>query len=182
MKPFLKKIAKIGLTDRNNSLTGGIFACVYAVLVYLTTLNTKIYIQKPIVSTTIPRLICYVMFGIGVVMILRWVIALKQGTLKYSAKDIENMEKEPDINDLFVKITPYCCFILLTLYVYLMKPLGFMAASALYITVQIPLLAVDFKPKTFLKALAVGVVTAVLSYLIFSKGFGLHLPTNRLGF
>lgn len=182
MSPALKKFVKTRLSDRNIELSGGIFACIAAFLIFLTTLHTKIYIDAPIVSTTVPRFVCFVMFAIGLYMIISWFIKMKKGLLKDSKKDIEEKNSDPDINELFAKITPFCSFVFLIVYVALMKPFGFIVASALYLTVQIPLLSVDLSFKSFLKAFIIGIITGVVVYLIFNTGFGLRLPKNVFGF
>ncbi len=182
MSPALKKFVKTRLSDRNIELSGGIFACVASILIFLTTLHTKIYIESPIVSTTIPRIVCYLMFFIGIFMIVSWFIKLKKGMLKDSANDIKAKENDPDLNDLFSKITPFCSFIFLTLYVAMMKPFGFIIASALYLTVQIPLLSVDLSLKSFIKSFIIGIITGIVVFLIFNTGFGLRLPKNVFGF
>lgn len=182
MSPALKKFVKTRLSDRNIELSGGIFACIAAFLIFLTTLHTKIYIEAPIVSTTVPRFVCYAMFAIGLYMIISWFIKLKKGLLKDSKNDIDAKNSDPDINELFAKITPFCSFVFLIVYVALMKPCGFIVASALYLTVQIPLLSVDLSFKSFLKSFIIGIITGVVVYLIFNTGFGLRLPKNVFGF
>jgi len=83
---------------------------------------------------------------------------------------------------LFKAITPWVSFIYIGLYIYLMRKIGFVLSSTLYLTLQIPLLSVDMSRKSYLKAFIIGVITAVVVFLIFAKGFGLRLPTNDWGF
>ena len=83
---------------------------------------------------------------------------------------------------LFRVLTPWVSFAYIALYISLMRPFGFTLASVVYLTLQIPLLSVDFSKKSWLKALIIGIITSVVVFLIFAKGFGLRLPTNGWGF
>lgn len=179
MRSFLKKLLRLDIDEQNMELASGIFAVVIAILAFLTTFGTKSFSSSDIQPQTIPQILCVAMAVLGMILIVRWCIKKKKGLIKSAKKtDAEKMDRM----EVFRRITPTVCFVLLAGYVWLMRPLGFVCASVLYLTVQIPFLSVDLSPKSFLKAFAIGVVTAVAAYLIFVTGFGLQLPTNRFGF
>lgn len=69
--------------------------------------------------------------------------------------------------------------LLLIVYVSLLKWIGFVLASALYLFAQLCLLQTVWK-KNLVKNLILAVLVAVVSYMIFRYGFSLTLPTGYL--
>lgn len=181
MRSFFKKLIMLDMENGENmELLSGIFAVVSAILVFLTTLSTKkSFSASAIQPQTVPQILCVIMAILGTLLIVRWCIRKKKGLIKPAAKTEKG---SPDRNEVFRSLTPPVCFILMGLYVWTLKPLGFITASTMYLTVQIPFLATDLSAKSILKAFLIGAATAVISYLIFVVGFGLRLPMNRLGF
>lgn len=120
-----------------------------------------------------------IIFVLGVVQIIRHFVNQKKNP---AAKTAEVSKKPLDKMYVFRVITPWVSFVLIALYIFLMRKIGFVLASTLYMTLQIPLLSVDLKWKSFLKAFIIAIITAVVVFLIFAEGFGLRLPTNDWGF
>ena len=177
MKNLIKKILKLEVKEKDYDLAGGILAFIFSIIFYISTLHTKNLRNDPIKAETVPRFVCYILFGLGIALVIRWLKNRK----KYADSSAEP-EKELDKLDIFAKITPITSMVLLFIYIQLMKPIGFLLASIVYLSLQIPLLKADLTVKSFLKALIIGSISSTLIFLIFAKGFGLYLPKTGLGF
>ena len=184
MKLF-RKIVLFELKEEYMGLASGIFTIVIAVLGYLATLKgVRTFSGSSIGPVTIPRIVCGAIFVLGIVQILKWIRNYRK-----TDPGIRNAEEEkPEITDeefrilAFRKFTPIVSFLFIALYIYLMKSAGFVIASTVFLTLEIPLLSLDLSPKSFLKAFLLGVVVSTVVFLIFAKGFHLRLPKGKWGF
>lgn len=180
---FLKKILSFELKGDNLPLAQGIFTVIISILFYLTTLGTTAtYSTSSIGPVTIPRFVCGAIFVLGVAQIAMWCI--RRAKSPEAKKDKKEQKKEQPLErlDVIRKLTPPVTFILLAIYIWLMGKIGFVLASTMYLTLQIPLLSVDFRPKFFVKSAIIGIVVSTVVFLLFAKGFQLHLPVGPWGF
>lgn len=186
---FGKKIIKLLSFDfkpENSGLVSGIFTVIISLVAFGATFSHSASSLKSIIGpVTIPRLVAGVIFVLGLAQIVRHYIQKKKAPAAEetpAAQEAEVEEEPIDRMQVYRVITPWVSFILIALYIFLMRKIGFVLSSTFYLTLQIPLLSVDLSWKSFLKAFIIGIIASVVIFLIFATGFGLHLPTNGWGF
>lgn len=184
----LLKILSFDFKPENSGLMGGIFTILIALAAFGATFSHSAASLKSVIGpVTVPRAVATVILVLGIAQIVRYFVQKKktpaaEAKAAPAAETEEKSDPEADRMQLFKAITPWVSFIYIGLYIYLMRKIGFVLSSTLYLTLQIPLLSVDMSRKSYLKAFIIGVITAVVVFLIFAKGFGLRLPTNDWGF
>ena len=186
----MKKIQfSVKIKEEYSDLCSGIFALLVAAVTFFMTLShTTTFSNSIIGPVAIPRAISIIIFIMGIGLIVNW--ALKRQKISKNSKPIvsseESVQSQTDTEErklsIFREITAPVSFLLLALYIFAMKHLGFTLASCLYLTLQIPLLSADVKPKSFLKAFLIGIVALIIIFVLFSKVFQLRLPTGAWGF
>ena len=75
----------------------------------------------------------------------------------------------------------FSTIVLVGLYCFLYGPLGFLTDTFLYLPLQI-LIVTPKEKRRISTILLIDVISTVLIYLIFTKGFGLRLPRGLVGF
>ena len=93
---------------------------------------------------------------------------------KYEAPEGE--ASQPDVRSVITVVLSLVC---IGVYIYLVKTIGFLIASALYLFCQAWLLS---QKKNYLTLILFSVIGSVLIYLLFAKVIGLLLPKGILGF
>ena len=179
---ILRKIIRFEITDEFKGLASGIFTEAIAVLGFLATLSYRdnTYSMSVIGPVTVPRFVCLAILLLGVLQIIKWAAARK-GAPKAEKSSVD--QNAPlDKMQIVRKITPLCSFLLIAAYIWLMKAIGFTMGSVVYLTLQIPLLSVDFSGRRFLKSFILAVIVSAVVFVLFAKGFQLHLPTGPWGF
>lgn len=183
---FFKKLIKLLSFDfkpENSGLVSGVFTLLIAALAFGATFSHSAASLKSVIGpVTVPRMVAAIIFALGVAQILRHFIQRRKQVVPAKTNVPEEEEQTLDKMKIFKVLTPWVSFVLIALYIYLMKPIGFVLASTAYVTLQIPLLSVDLSWKSFLKSFIIAIITAVVVFLIFKVGFGLRLPTNGWGF
>ena len=180
---LLKKILSFEIKEDKLPLVQGIFTIVVSILFFLSTMgSSKTYSTSTIGPVTIPRFVCGAIFVLGVAQIVLWLGRRPKNPAPKAHKEMQEEDIKLDRMEVVRKITPPITFLLLALYIWFMGKIGFVLASSLYLSLQIPLLSVDFKPKSFVKSLIIGIVVSTVVFLLFAKGFQLHLPVGPWGF
>lgn len=183
-----KNPLKSGNKEEYSNLASGIFALLLAVALFLMTLShTKTFSNSSIGPVAIPRAVSIAIFALGLILIIKWMIGRKKAEKAPApavAKEESRTQESAEEHRLavFRKITAPASFLLIALYLLLMKKIGFALSSCLYITLQTPLLSVDVSPKSFLKSFIIGAVFSVVIYILFAKVFQLYLPAAGWGF
>jgi len=182
-KKKLLKILSIEIKPENSGLVSGIFTVVMALLAFGATFSHSAASLKSVIGpVTVPRMVAGIVLALGIAQIIRHFVKKKKTPATAVEPAPEEDDKPIEKMQVFKAITPWVSFALIALYIFLMRKIGFVLSSTLYLTLQIPLLSVDLSRKSFFKAFIIGVITAVIVFLIFAKGFGLRLPTNGWGF
>lgn len=185
LKKAVLKILTCDFKPENAGLMSGIFTVFIALLAFGATLSHSAASLKSVIGpVTVPRMVAGIILAMGIVQIIRFFVQRKKAPApERRAENPASEDNKPIAKmEVYKAVTPWVSFILIALYIFLMKKIGFVLSSVLYMTLQIPLLSVDMSKKSFLKAFIIGAVTAAVVFLIFAKGFGLHLPTNGWGF
>ena len=157
-------------------LVAGIVVVGFAIFLFVASLGMKSLIAAKIEPQFVPRLTSYALFLLGAGIIARWVWMKRKGTLPAD----EQQKKEK--SGLLSQITPVASFVFLFLYLFFLKRIGFTLSTALYLIFQINLLSAIFTWKEILKNTFIGVACAVITFLIFYRGFMLALPVGPWGF
>lgn len=97
----------------------------------------------------------------------------------WKARKYEAPEGETGQLDKQAVFSVVLSLLLVVGYIYLIKIIGFLTASALYLFCQAWLLS---PKKNYLLLILFSAVCSVLIYLLFAKGIGLLLPKGILGF
>lgn len=180
---YLRKIVQFEIRELFEGLAAGIFTMLIAALGYLATLNgVKTFSNSSIGPVTIPRIICAVIFFLGIIQVCRWFLRDRKLLKKEEMPVQQELTDEEVIILAYRKFTPILSFLIIALYIYLMRTCGFVIASTIYLTLQIPLLSTDLSLKSFVKAFAIGAIASTVIFLIFGKGFQLRLPKGKWGF
>ena len=183
LKKIIIKILSVDFKTENAGLVGGIFTVVMALLALGSTLSHSAASLKSMIGpVTIPRAVAVIILVLGIVQIVRHFVKLKKSPKPIKAEAVAEEDKPIDKMQVYKAVTPWLSFLYIGLYIFLMRKIGFVISSAMYLTVQIPLLSVDMSKKSYFKAFIIGIITAAVVFLIFAKGFGLRLPTNEWGF
>ena len=166
-------------------LISGIVVMALAAFFYWTTIGTKTFMKTGkgrLAPDTIPKAVAIGMFVLGIVIIIKWLINMKQGKIKPVEKedDSENTvgmtEEQIKTRRLFQKITLPCTILLIFLYILLMPEIGFTISTFCFLTLQITLLSTDISWKSWLKSLLIALVASVAIFIIFGCAFGLAVP------
>lgn len=183
MKKFLEKIIRSEIKDKDINFAAGILSVVFAIFAFVSTLATKQTFSSSVIGPkTVPQIFSGIVFVLGVYLIIRWSVRRARDKKSQPVTKKADTEEPVDKMMVFRKVTPLVSFLLLAMYIYLMRPIGFTFASIIYLTLQIPLLSADLSVKSFLKALLIAVIASALTYLLFVTGFSLKLPKGPLGF
>lgn len=168
------------MTTRKKNILSGILILAWALVMFLSTRNLSSMVDISIGPELVPRWVAGLLAVLGLCVLVQGLRAAPEEERekgKESSSPREETEKDPVRRHL-----PAVTFGLLFLYVYLLKPLGFILSSIAYLTFQITFLSGDYRKKNWLRSFLIGVVTAFLSYAVFRKGLGLLLPRGLLGF
>ena len=166
-------------------LISGIVVMALAAFFYWTTIGTKSFMKAGkgrLAPDTVPKVVAIGMFVLGIVIIIKWLINMKQGKIKPVEKedDSENTEgmteEQIKTRRFFQKITLPCTILLIFLYILLMPEIGFTISTFCFLTLQITLLSTDISWKSWLKSLLIALVASVAIFIIFGCAFGLAVP------
>lgn len=183
MKKLLLRIIKTEIQEKDFDVPGGIISIVFAVLAYISTLATKRTFSSSVIGPkTVPQILSGIVFILGCYLLIRWTVKRVRNKAAQGTVHTEEKEGAVDKNFVFRQVTPILSFLLLALYIFLLKPIGFTFASIVYLTMQIPLLSVDLRAKSFLKAFTIAIIASFSTYFLFVLGFSLKLPKGPFGF
>lgn len=172
---------KKNLTD----LIAGLVVMALAAFFYWTTLGTKSFMKAGkgrLAPDAIPKAVAIAMFVLGIIIIVKWLIGLKRGTVKplEESDDSEDCigmtEAQIKNRHLFQKITMPCTVALIFLYILIMPKIGFTISTFCFLTLQITLLSTDLSAKSWLKSLLIALIASLVIYIIFGCAFGLAVP------
>ena len=163
------------LKSKYVDLAAGIVVIGLALFVFIASIGMKSFAAAQIEPQFVPRLTAFALFFLGALIIARWELARRRGTLP---KDEEQKEK----TSVLARVTPVITFVLLFLYIFSLTRLGFTISTMLYLTAQISLLSGIFTRKEILKNAIISVISSVTIYLFFSVAFTIYLPVGPWGF
>ena len=166
-------------------LIAGLVVMIIAAFFYWTTLGTKSFMKMGrgrLAPDAVPKTIAGLMFALGIIIIIKWFIAFKRGTLppleaEDDSADCEGMtEQQIKTRHLFQKITMPVTILFVFLYILFMPEAGFVISTIIFLTFQITLLSTDLSLGSWVKNLIIAVIAALAIYIIFGCAFGLAVP------
>lgn len=167
-------------------LIAGLSCVAISILAYVSTLGNKSFATTVgVKSTDIPRWCAYLMFALGVGITCKFIVpALKHNPPMMEVEDSEGKAytEEEKKKKIYQKITGPVTLLLIAIYIFLMKYIGFTISSVIYLTAQITLLSMDTSKKAIVKHFIIALVSSIVIYLLFVLAFKMILPVNSLGF
>lgn len=150
----------------------GIGMAIFTGFAYLNTLTIRDSgLTGTVNAASFPRWLCYGLWILSALLIIQDIRVQKNKT------DEPEKKKKNDIN--------YTTFILtavvVTVYILLIRPLGFCPASALFLFAEFCVLS-EKKERNYLLFAIVSVVAAVVIYAAFRLGLNLMLPRGIMPF
>lgn len=130
-----------------------------------------------------PKLIGSTLFLLGVILLIQSILVIKN-----SPKNQENIKANVELNvtkrsvkEIIKQCANLLTIILIFIYVLSLEKLGFVLSSSIYLFLQINIL-INEEKRNHLLIVIISVVSPIITYLIFTKGFGLMLPNGILRF
>ncbi|MBR1918037.1 MAG: tripartite tricarboxylate transporter TctB family protein [Spirochaetales bacterium] len=117
---------------------------------------------------TVPRIILILLFIMSALTMV--------GAIRKENGDGENREER----SLEQKLPEYLTFVLLVVYVFTVKPIGYVISTAIYLLLQMYVLSCFEKRRLWLFAL-IAIMVSPLLYYIFRAFFDVLLPAGILG-
>jgi len=155
-----------------NDLIVGISMLAFG-LIYLI-MTTQIQRKGKIIDATFfPYILSTIMLIVGTLQTIKGVLAAK----KYDVSSYV----EPKANEKGDMKTVLITVGLIIAYVALLKPLGFVLSSSLYLFAQITVMVPNRIKKNFVLYAVIAVATSALIYVSFRFGLDLMLPAGLLG-
>lgn len=159
-------------------LVTGLIAAAFSAFYLMQTTGIKVFggATAGVTAQTIPRLWGGAMLVLSIILILRSIISMR----KQAEKSME--EKTEFLEVLKERREVVYTFILLILYAALMKPLGFIVMSILYVYLQVWALTPPEKRTKRMHTIAGGLAVffSVSLYFVFTKYLMVMLPAGIL--
>lgn len=148
--------------------------------IYVATIGAKSFAAAQIQPQKIPRIVAVALFALGFLLLATTILSWKRD--HGSGAKIEVSSKNIGWRGWVEKNTALLTFILIFLYIFLMKKTGFVTITTCYLCLQITILSGALSGRQILRNFFISVVIALIVFFIFNKGFALSLPLNSLGF
>ncbi|MGE4283317.1 MAG: tripartite tricarboxylate transporter TctB family protein [Clostridia bacterium] len=154
------------------SLYSGIFFLVYGLSMFGMASKIENTGITSLGAGFVPTLVSVVIVILSIIVIAGAVVSLK-----IEKKSGEQETKKPSVDVKGVIAT----IVLLAAYAILLKPVGFIIASIIYMFLQMYLLAPQITKKKLILYAVISIVTPFIVNYIFIKFFTLMLPSGILG-
>ena len=156
---------------KNKELIGGLIFFIFAAAYFSISLSIPKFEDGFVSSDFMPKLY-------GVILIILSSLQIFQGISLMRKGEVKGEENEKTETWLVPEVI--LTFVFLILYVAILKPVGFLISTILFLVVMIAL----FSPKekrNIIKIILISVIFTIAVYLIFVKGLSLTLPEGILG-
>lgn len=159
-----------------------VFLMAVSIVMYVATYNIKALTVSKIGADFMPKLVAIAIFILSLVLLINSVKQLKkskdsnQNELEADKDEDEQEGENRRISPLSVIIT----IILLIAYISLLKSIGFLIMTTVYLFLQMYLLA-DKRERRVPLFFGISVISSVAVYVCFKSVFHLMLPAGILG-
>ena len=167
------------MTERLKGFISAAVAWAVALWIFIFTRNLSSGTNDLIKPEFIPRVIALGLIILGIGMFIQ---ALKTKVTEEERKALEEKKAERQAAPLIERLTPLLTLVLIFLFLFFLKKIGFTVCAAVYLTLQMTLLSGDFSLKSWLKYFVIALVVSVAILFIFRYGFKLKLPVNAWKF
>ena len=167
------------MTERLKGFISAAVAWAVALWVFIFTRNLSSGTNDLIKPEFVPRVIALGLIILGIGMFIQ---ALKTKVTEEERKALEEKKAERRATPLVEWLTPLLTLVLIFLFLFFLKKIGFTVCATVYLTLQMTLLSGDFSLKSWLKYFVIALVVSVAILLIFRYGFKLKLPVNAWKF
>jgi hypothetical protein len=117
----------------------------------------------------VPRIVAVLLFGLGAVLLVKGINRLRQNPIG------PDMKKQSQNRHAVLK-----SFLLFCVYISLLKYIGFILMTLIYLFLQISLLAPEGRNRPIMFGV-ISVITSVTTYFLFVKFFRIMIPAGILG-
>lgn len=167
------------LTEKMKGFLSSAVAWAAAAWIFLFTRNLSSGTNDLIKPAFVPRVVAVglVLLGIGL-----FIQALRINVSDEEKKALEEKKTERKEIPLIERLTPFLTLVLIFLFLFFLKKVGFTVCATVYLTLQMTLLSGNFSWKSWLKYFVIALVASVAILFIFRYGFKLKLPVNQWKF
>lgn len=167
------------MTERLKGFISAAVAWAAALWIFIFTRNLSSGTNDLIKPEFVPRVIALGLIILGIGMFIQ---ALKTKVTEEERKALEEKKAERRATPLVERLTPLLTLVLIFLFLFFLKKIGFTVCATVYLTLQMTLLSGDFSLKSWLKYFVIALVVSVAILFIFRYGFKLKLPVNAWKF
>lgn len=167
------------MTERLKGFISAAVAWAVALWIFIFTRNLSSGTNDLIKPEFVPRVIALGLIILGIGMFIQ---ALKTKVTEEEQKALEEKRAERQATPLIERLTPLLTLVLIFLFLFFLKKIGFTVCATIYLTLQMTLLSGDFSLKSWLKYFIIALVVSVAILFIFRYGFKLKLPVNAWKF
>ena len=167
------------MTERLKGFISAAVAWAVALWIFIFTRNLSSGTNDLIKPEFVPRVIALGLIILGIDMFIQ---ALKTKVTEEERKALEEKKAERRATPLVERLTPLLTLVLIFLFLFFLKKIGFTVCATVYLTLQMTLLSGDFSLKSWLKYFVIALVVSVAILFIFRYGFKLKLPVNAWKF
>jgi hypothetical protein len=163
---------------KSKDFYASVFLLVFSIIMYIASYSIKMLTVSKIGAEFMPRIVAVAVFILSIILLIN---SIKE--MKRPKQEIESLEDEDEQEDANKKVSPLSVIITIGLmigYVTLLKPVGFLIMTAVYLFLQMYVLA-DKAERRVPLFLGVSVISSVAVYYCFKSIFHLMLPTGILG-
>ncbi|MFC0274373.1 tripartite tricarboxylate transporter TctB family protein [Metabacillus herbersteinensis] len=166
----------------SKDIYGSVFLIAVSIVMYVATYSIQKLTVSKIGADFMPRIIAIAIFVLSLVLLVNSVKQMKQSK-DMNQRRLEVEEDEDEQEDANRKISPLAVvltIVLMIVYISLLKTVGFLIMTAVYLFLQMYFLA-DKKEQKIPLFVGVSIITSISVYFCFKSVFHLMLPAGILG-
>ena len=164
------------MTKAKKDLFSGIFLVLFAAALLIGSFTIKSKVEMAVGPDFIPKIVSTLLLVLGAVITFQGYRAVRAN--KNTKQDEQSDENEKGKSEKWK--SAIATMVLMVVYAAVISSVGFLISTAIYAFLQMLLLAPKEK-RNPVKFLIISVISTVVIYLAFTKGFKLMLPAGILG-
>lgn len=168
------------MKDNVKNLLSCAVVFIVGIWIYVATIGVKSFAAAQIQPQKIPRIVAGALFALGFLLLTTTLLSWKRDHSSDAQIDVSS--KSIGWRGWVERNTALFTFLLIFLYIFLMKKIGFVTITTCYLCLQITILSGVLSVRQFLRNFFISVIISIVIFFIFNKGFSLSLPLNSLGF
>lgn len=167
---------------RYYSLTAAACLILFAVYIFFSSYAITSTANAALGPAFMPKMVGVILFVLGCMNLVSEIKQLESAALKEKNEGNGELipETKKDVKGYIAEHIDYISALLLLVYVFAIKPLGFLIASCIYMFAHMLLLTVNVK-RNYIRLILLAVIAPSIIYFGFVKFFYLMLPPGILG-